>query len=899
MGENFVNYAADEEIKVGEGVSDNKKSKGDKGESISSGRFKKSEAPRSGGSFLNLMEEVVNVGLGQKAKKDWARELCVKNKVNFLAIQETKKEKIDLFCVRRCWGNSSFDHLHSNSVGNSGVAWREIIMGDFNEVRYKSDWFGSNFNSQSADAFNSFIDNAVLEEIFIRSSATDFDFGPIPFRFFHHWFEIDGFYKFVFETWCSAPIDRSNGMCNMAGNLKFLKNKIREWVKSKRCEGKVLSDNLKEELQLVDDVIDLGSGNDEVVQKRVEIVNFLRKIDHMQAMDMAQKTKLKWAIEGDENSSFFHGMLNKKQNQSNIRGIMVDGMWKDRPVDIKKEFLNHFRSRFGKPVERRATIDMSYPRSLSDEQRDEIEREVSKEEIKTINDVYVAVNHFFNNGDIPASCNASFIALIPKIPDANLVKDFRPISLIGSIYKIIAKILANRLVTVLGDIVNEVQSAFIVGRQIMDGPFILNEVLHWGSILVNGSPTEEFQFFKGLKQGDPISPFLFILIMESLHLSFQRVIDAGIFKGTKVGEAMSQIQAWKEVVEKVKSRLSKWKMKTLSIGGRLTLLKSVLGSIPIFPMSMFRVPAKVLQVLESIRGQFFNGHEMGSNKASWVKWTNVLMDKKHGGLGVSNLYALNRSLMIKWIRRFFTQKESLWVKVISAIHGDNDKAESRCHAIGRSCWLSIVNEVRILKNKGMNIFDFMYLKLGNGDKVKFWTDHWFARGIIKDICPRLFALENCKDIFVSAKMNDNNLESSFRRKSRGDVEQVQMVSLVEAVSTINLVPMDDRWTWNLESSGEFLVASARKKIDELRFPNIKDATRRGIDIQSLSCPICEIGVESSDHVFFKCHLVRDIGWKIARRWNRNYVEVNSYDEWKTWLTSCRMEAKLKQMFEGV
>nr|GEV05176.1 RNA-directed DNA polymerase, eukaryota, reverse transcriptase zinc-binding domain protein [Tanacetum cinerariifolium] len=531
----------------------------------------------------------------------------------------------------------------------------------------------------------------------------------------------------------------------MAGKLKFLKNKIREWVKSKRCEIKALSDNLKEELRLVDDVIDLGSGNDEV-QKRAEIVNSLRKIDHMQAMDMAQKTKLKWAIEGDENSSFFHGMLNKKRNQSNIRRIMVDGMWKDRPVDIKKEFLHHFRSRFGKPVERRATIDMSYPRSLSDEQRDEIEREVSKEEINAAvwdccsdkspgpdgftfdfyrkfwsiieNDVYAAVNHFFNNGDIPAGCNASFIALIPKIPDANLVKDFRPISLIGSLRINMSK-------------------SKIMGVHV-----------------------------------------------ENVHQSRRSYVA------------------------------------NLSVEGGCEE-----GSIPIFHMSMFRVPVKVFQVLESIRGRFFNGHEMGSNEASWVKWTNVLMDKKHGGLGVSSLYALNRSLMIKWIWRFFTQKESLWAEVISAIHWDYDKAESRCHAIGRSCWLSIVNEVRILKNKGMNIFDFMYLKVGNGDKVKFWTDHWFAGGIIKDICPRLFALENCKDISVSAKMNDNNLESSFRRKSRGGVEQVQMVSLVEAVSTINLVPMDDRWTWNLESSGEFSVASARKKINELLFPNIKDATR--------------------------------------------------------------------------
>lgn len=63
-----------------------------------------------------------------------------------------------------------------------------------------------------------------------------------------------------------------------------------------------------------------------------------------------------------------------------------------------------------------------------------------------------------------------------------MVKDFRPISLIGSMYKIIAKILTNRLVGVLGDIVNEVQSAFIAKRKILDGSFILNEVMQWRRI---------------------------------------------------------------------------------------------------------------------------------------------------------------------------------------------------------------------------------------------------------------------------------------------------------------------------------------------------------------------------------------------------------------------------------
>ena len=59
-----------------------------------------------------------------------------------------------------------------------------------------------------------------------------------------------------------------------------------------------------------------------------------------------------------------------------------------------------------------------------------------------------------------------------------------------------------------------------------------------GSILINGSPTEELQFYKGLKQGDPLSPFLFLLVMETLHISFQRVVEAGMFKGVSLSTTM-------------------------------------------------------------------------------------------------------------------------------------------------------------------------------------------------------------------------------------------------------------------------------------------------------------------------------------------------------------------------
>ncbi|GJV00678.1 nucleotide-binding alpha-beta plait domain-containing protein [Tanacetum coccineum] len=108
-----------------DGDKENSGSVNKKSDSMGLCRLKKSGFPRTGGSMLSLMEEVVKVGqtMGynmdgprQKAKKDWVKELCIKNKVNFVGLQETKMESIDLFNVRACWGNLTFDYVHSDDV---------------------------------------------------------------------------------------------------------------------------------------------------------------------------------------------------------------------------------------------------------------------------------------------------------------------------------------------------------------------------------------------------------------------------------------------------------------------------------------------------------------------------------------------------------------------------------------------------------------------------------------------------------------------------------------------------------------------------------------------------------------------------------------------------------------
>ncbi|GKF77707.1 hypothetical protein Tco_0230177, partial [Tanacetum coccineum] len=106
------------------------------------------------------------------------------------------------------------------------------------------------------------------------------------------------------------------------------------------------------------------------------------KSDNIYRHEIAQKAKIKWAIEGDENVKFFHGMLNKKRNQSNIRGIMVNGTWVDDPVQVKRELFEHFRGRFDKPSVNRACIDTPFPVSLSIDQKEDMEHMISKEEVK-------------------------------------------------------------------------------------------------------------------------------------------------------------------------------------------------------------------------------------------------------------------------------------------------------------------------------------------------------------------------------------------------------------------------------------------------------------------------------------------------------------------------------------
>ncbi|GKE24381.1 RNA-directed DNA polymerase, eukaryota [Tanacetum coccineum] len=367
-----------------------------------------------------------------------------------------------------------------------------IVMGDFNEVRCEDERMGSAFNEQGAAVFNDFISDSGLIDIqlggysftwshpsaskmskldrfllteglislFPHLSAiclnrhlsdhrpillreVDADYGAIPFRFYHSWFNLNGFEHMVSNTWKSTVLSDRNRMVRFKKKLQILKNAIRLWVTDHRRNQLGRLNDIKSKLTGIDIQLDNGDVSDDILLSRSNLMKQMQDIKSSDARDSFQKAKIKWAIEGDENSKFFHGIINRKRSTLAIRGIMVDGEWVDDPSRVKDEFRAHSANRFQSSTFNRSVV------------------------------------WFFNHSSFARGCNSAFIALIPKVPDPKFMNDFRPISLISCLYKVITKILVMRLSMVISDLISDVQTAFLPKRQILDGPFIINELLSW------------------------------------------------------------------------------------------------------------------------------------------------------------------------------------------------------------------------------------------------------------------------------------------------------------------------------------------------------------------------------------------------------------------------------------
>ncbi|XP_028053421.1 uncharacterized protein LOC114257814 [Camellia sinensis] len=538
-------------------------------------------------------------------------------------------------------------------------------------------------------------------------------------------------------------------------------------------------------------------------------------------------------------------------------------------------------------------------------------------------DVFLFMRDFHQNAKLVRGLNSSFIALIPKNENPASLNEYRPINLVGSMYKILAKILSNRLKQVLPRIISETQSAFMRGRNILDGILIANEIVdgwnkargcgivlkldfhkaydsvNWEflfsilfnfgfgpkwmswmkecvasirtSVLVNRSPTPKFCPQRGLRQGDPLSPFLFIIVAETLNILLGRAKNLGLIKGASVGPSGLQIthlqfaddtilfceadwakivnikrilrcfevlsglrikfkksvvygvgipdklgkdlairlnckyqklpikylglplgaspsssRTWLPVIDKCKQKLASWKRRYLSFTGRLTLIKSVLASLPIFYFSIFKMLEIVAKNMESIQSAFL--------------WDDSDLRRK----------------VHLWWWRFGAEENSLWKDVICGKYREpgwawfpSTERASRLSKI----WGDIIRTVASRANLMQFFRSNTVVKIGDGRRIRFWSDCWSEGVCLRDEFPRLYSLSVDKVgyvfMFHSNRDAYGNWVFNFRRPLFAWEEEELSRLLVHLSSTPLLkANVANCLTWNTDTSGCFSVSSA-------------------------------------------------------------------------------------------
>ncbi|KAI3683245.1 hypothetical protein L1987_83746 [Smallanthus sonchifolius] len=961
-------------------------------------------------------------------------------------------------------------------------------MGDFNDVRSPDERFNSEFVASYADCFNDFIEAADLLEyhmggykftymsdkgdklskldrmLVCRSfmnlwpvasltalskemfdhcplflSTVPVDFGHIPFRFFNSWLDLPCFEDFIAAS-CNSF--RFSGPADLAlvTKLKWLKGRIKGWLVGERKKRDDGYRSHKDSIVLLEKLADTRSLSHHELDFRAECKKFVLECDLTRQRDIQQKSRVRWALEGDENSSFFHGIMNANTSNNRINGILVDGSWETSPSVLKDKAFEFFADKFKEPVEARPRLICPNLSVLSVSEADSLIVPFCTLEIRSAVwdcdgdrapgpdgfnfkflkrcwgwlelDFVKLFEEFHHSGSLNPGCTASFLALVPKLNDPVGFSDFRPISLIGIVNKVVSKVLVNRLKRVIQNLVSEEQSAFLAGRSIMDGPLILNEVISWlrrsnhkgfifkvdiekafdslnwefldsvltsmnfpslwrkwvmalltssrASVLVNGSPTREFSCYRGLRQGDPLSPFLFILAMEAfsgiikqassiglyhgivcgnsgpslshflyaddviflgawersnainlvrilrcfylvsglrINLGksslFGTCVDEGDLKemalifrcqtgsfpfkhlGLQVGANMNLIKSWKPVVEKFQKRLSGWRAKNLSFGGRVTLIKSVLNSLPMYYFSLYRAPVAIIDRLEKIR------------------------PISYGGLGLGSLRDANLAMLAKWWWRFKNEKGCLWRNVIWALHQSSRSwnfIPARVSTAGP--WKQIYKISVEIAARGIDLSLVIKGILGCGDKISFWSDCWIGEAPLRSCFPNLFPLEKDKHCRVADRLivgpNGVNFCWSWSRPPARNMELAEWYGLLDALSSVSLSTVTDRWSWLLDVSGVFTVKSVRSKLQVMsggdlngaiiwnnwvpkkvnilawranlgRLPTRLELAKRNIPLVSVACSCCGEAIESVEHLFVSCALAQSL-WHIVSQW---------------------------------
>nr|GEW12565.1 RNA-directed DNA polymerase, eukaryota, reverse transcriptase zinc-binding domain protein [Tanacetum cinerariifolium] len=622
------------------------------------------------------------------------------------------------------------------------------------------------------------------------------------------------FYKnLVVDTWTNDGIVHANGLVSFKKKLHNIKLVIREWV---------------------------GLKSEEDFINRRDALKSLGDFARMEARDLSQNAKTKWALEGDENTEFFHGTIKKRRRQLAIKGIMKNGVWIEEPGIVKAEFISHFSHRFQQPTGILTCFDTDQFRPLSPSQRDFLERPFPPDEI-------------------------------------------------------------NRVILDCG--------AFIKDRNILDGPIILNEVVAWycqrkkkrmvfkidfekafdyvhwdfldlimdklgldlkwrnwingclhnahSSMLVNGSPTEEFEVFRCLRQGYPMSPFLFILAMEGLHALTSKAKAMGLFKGASIGRdnmSISHLMYANDVI-------------FLENGVGVTdeevsYMANIIGcGASKFPMKYLGVPVGCNMARNLSRCAISSSYgviQMRKNDVDQMGLISVYCSSESGGSNVALGALFFPRLTIS------NQKDDIWCgqqplkEVFPRIYSlDTDKGCFIANRVGLYNWNLVLRRT----------------PRGGAESAQF---------------------NSLKETIGNIILTDQH--DSWRWSL--DVSKGFSVASVRQLVDSHILVMGNEATrWNRSLPIKVNVFLWRLKLNKL--PSRVNLDRIGIEISSLLCPLCLGDFETINHSFFNCDMAKGLWSLFAKWWEVDILVCGNIAEWYEWLGGFHVYSKVRLFLEEI
>ncbi|XP_039011227.1 uncharacterized protein LOC120140301 [Hibiscus syriacus] len=219
------------------------------------------------------------------------------------------------------------------------------------------------------------------------------------------------------------------------------------------------------------------------------------------------------------------------------------------------------------------------------------------------------------------------------------------------------------------------------------------------------------------------------------------------YLGLPIGAIKNSEVLWESVLQKVYSRLAGWKVSSLSMAERVVLVKLVLSSLPILYLSIFKLPLKVNQKLNSIMARFLWGEEQAKKRIHWINWNMVCQPYDKGGLGILDVRLVNRVLLGKWVWKYANEKEAQWKKLLYCKLNVSNLSLSICNVVSPIdswIWRGILNNYEKEDQIGECLRSNSKIQVGNDKSIEFWNNVWVNGSSLKSQFPRIFALSNNK-----------------------------------------------------------------------------------------------------------------------------------------------------------